>query len=204
MLVLATLLLAVVCSAVVRANVESRSERAAATQARERGDVPSAVLHLRRSAQWHAFCCTPTRAALDELVHIGDAAAAEGRLEDALFAWRSARDAILAVRHVRVPNEGLLDDLHPRIARAMAEQAGRGDDEAARFQAQLDAWRERRANLALGAAAGLAAWGAYGAFAALFLLGVRPDGSVRRRPFLLALAAGLVLTLLWMLGVRFA
>jgi hypothetical protein len=187
----------VIATAWVRANVESRQEFERAQVALQQGDEPSAVLHLRRSAQWHAPCCTPARDALDQLVAIGDAAAYEGRVDDALFAWRSARNAIFAVRHLVVPHKDLLDQLHPRIAEAMGVQSGRTDDGSVeRWHAQLDGWRDRRASLPHAAGGGLAFWASLGCFAGAFLRGVQPDGALRRE-FGRWCLAGLVLTALW-------
>lgn len=198
------LLIFAVALAYVRAGTESRSAYRAGETADADGDWQSAVLHYRHSAQWHAPMIGRSGEALAALIEIGDDRAEVDDLDGALVAYRSARFAIMATRHLTTPHAELLPDLHAKIASHMATQVdGRGNEEA-RFLAQLDAYEDRRPNpmLSLGASLGFLLWLA--SLAMMAWRGFEPDGRPRARPFLGWLASAVAFLSIWLVCVRFA
>jgi hypothetical protein len=191
-----------------RAFVEGRRDLADGDRAAEAGDAASATLLYRHSAQWYVPGPGSDDIALTRLVELGDQLSAAGDRDAALFAWRSARDAIMATRHLFVPHAGLLPELHTRIADAMGAQAAeRGGDastHAAEFRAELEAWPERRRNplLVLGASLGFYAWIATLALAAW--RGFGADGTFNKRVFFRFFGASFALFAFWLACVRFA
>ena len=200
----AALLLFALVLAYARAGVESRKAFAQAEAAHAEGDWESAVLHFRHAAQWHAPIIGRSGESLDALVAIGDERSDEDDLTGALVAYRSARFAIMATRHLSTPHAEVLDQLHPRISGLMAGQVEGGEEEQARFQDQLDAYEDRRPNpaLALGASAGFLAW--LLALGMVAWRGFEPAGRMRPKPFLGWLAAAVVFLSVWLACVRFA
>lgn len=192
----------------VRAAVESHRDFDAGEAAQAAGDLPSAILHYRHAVQWHAPLGSTCEASLDALTAIGDAAAAQGDVELALFAWRSARAGVMATRHLWTPHVGHLTGLHERIGLAMARQiagdAAPDPAEAARFTAQLDDWRARSPNpwLAAGASLGFIGW-----ILALIMLarrGFDADGALVRAGLVRWGSAAAALFVAWVVMVRLA
>ncbi len=191
-----------------RAVIDSHRDHDAGQAAQAAGDLPSAILHYRHAVQWHAPVGSTCDASLDALTAIGDAAAAQGDDELALFAWRSARAGIMATRHLWTPHADHLPGLHERIGLAMARQVADGAPPdasvAAGYTAQLDDWRSRSPNpwLAAGASLGFIAW-----IVALVMLarrGFDADGAVVRAGFARWGAVAAALFVVWVVMVRLA
>lgn len=198
------LLLFAVLVAYARAGVESRQAFSAGSEAHAAGDWQSAVLHYRHSAQWHAPAISRSADAVEALVSIGDERATEGDVEGALIAYRSARFAIMATRHLTTPHAAALPELHEKIAGHMADQAGGGADVRERYRTQLDDYEGRRPNpwLAFGASAGFALW--LLSLAMMAWRGFEPEGRPRPRAFLGWLASAVLFLSVWLICVRFA
>lgn len=190
--------------AYVRAGIESRSAFSLGEAAQANGDWESAVLHHRHAAQWHAPFIGRSAEAVDALIAIGDERVDASDTSGALVAYRSARFAIMATRHLTTPNAEALDELHPRISALMAEQVNGGEADATRFEDQLEAYEDRRPSpaLALGASVGFLAW--LLALGMVAWRGFEPEGRVRPRPFIGWLFAALVFLATWLVCVRFA
>lgn len=192
----------------VRATLEARADLRAGQAAESAGDWASATLHYRHAAQWYVPGDGADDGALASLIALGDRLAAEGSADEALFAWRASRDAIMAVRHLGVPHRDNLHDLHGKIAAAMGAQVSADPAvaarEAATFEAELDAWPERRRNpvLVLGASLGFYAWIAALALAAW--RGFGPDDRFNKREFLGLLGLSFAFLAIWLGCVRFA
>jgi hypothetical protein len=203
----AVVVLAVVVVSARTVHESSRSLTLGA-DAEHAGDVISAAYHYRHAAQWLSPFTQADDRALYRLVELGNQRADTGAIDEALFCWRSARWAVLSTRHLWTPHRGVLDDVHPRIATAMAEirseDPTRRRADAERYRSQLDGWRDRQASPwhAAGASLAFIAW-----LASLVVAGwcgLRADGRVRPAPLGLALAASVVFFASWWLLVRFA
>lgn len=189
---------------VLRASVDAARSVRLAEEAAELGDFESTVLHLRHAAQWYVPFVGTRRTQLERIIELGDTATTP---EAQLFAWRSARGAILSVRHFRVPNADLLPELHQRIGQAMAIQAQQTSPATARsaaeYAAELDAWRERQPAPLPAFLASLAFVGWISALALAAWRGISSEGRLRRE-----LAGWLVLSALllvsWVTLVRVA
>ena len=192
----------------VRAAHESSHyfERGQAAVAEDR--VSDAVLEFRRAAQWYSPGAATPRAAIDELIRIGDGARDGGDLGFALEAWRSARIAIFATRWLRVPHADALPALHERISVAMATQVASGGPpqpaDVEEFRQQLDGWRERHPSPALGGGASLAFFVWLGCLGMLAWRGLDAEGQLQRRQALQWGSASVLSGLLWVVLVRLA
>ena len=191
----------------VRMVVDSQAACQEAHIASTAQDTEGEINALRHAMESWAPLGTCASEAAHRLTTIADAAEAAGDIETALFALRTQRTALLSVRHLWVPQGHRLEQLHPRIGRLMAVQAGGSADvqqaNAARYTQQLDAWRERgpRATVAFAASVAFAAW-----LATLVLgaqRGFKPDGSVQSRLLPWALA-NVALLVTWLSLVRLA
>lgn len=201
-------LLLVVALSWGRAVVESRRYARWGDEAVAAGDWESAVLHYRHALQWYAPLGSAAARSFDALVGIGAERRSAGDVEGALVAYRSARMGVMAIRHLGTPFAARLPALHRDIGALMAEQvarSGSGDAaaDAARFAAQLDAWRDRRPNPALGLAAslGFVAW-----LASLGMLAARgfDRSGARTAEFRRWLFAAAVALVCWLSFVRLA
>ncbi len=191
-----------------RAVVESSRYARLGDAALADGDTESAVLHYRHAVQWHAPVLGAGPRAFDALVAIGDQRGAAADTVGALFAYRSARAAAMAVRHLSSPYAGQLPALHQKIGGLMAAQvagAAPGDAaRAARYTAELDAYRDRQPNTLLGLLAGLLFLAWIGAMAAIAIRGFDRDGRIIA-PALVRWSTGAVICLVgWIVCVRFA
>ncbi len=196
----------------VRATLESRRYFELGVAAETAGQVDDAVVHLRHAAQWHAPVLSRSRAAVERLIAIGDEAGERADVDAALVAWRAARAAVLATRHLWTPHADLLPGLHARIGAAMMRRLERDDPEAAReegvsaaaFTAELDAWRSRQPTPALALLASLAFLAWVGLLALLAWRGFDERGRVRIAFALRAGAASVVALAVWLAAVRLA
>ena len=160
--------------------------------ARNDGATETAILHYRHGVESYAPYADANREALDRLVAVGDASMRNGNVDRALFAYRSARFAILATRHVTVPFGAYLPALHRKIERAAtAQEKGVGEvaSELTRFEARLPVrWK------GFSGAAIFLLWLASVPFTAFW--GFRKEGKTTRfLPYLAAL--NLVLLTAW-------
>ena len=129
----------------VRIAVQSRSHVAMGDEAREAGDIESAVLHYRHGLESHVPLGGASAVALDRLITTGDEMSRVGNREVALFALHSARQGILAVRHVVYPFEDGLPEINRRITDLAAEDArSRGTGIAPASAELLGGYRARR------------------------------------------------------------
>lgn len=166
--------------------------------------LPDAIIHYRHSAQWLAPLSSRPRRSVDALVGIGDAAAEQGDDLTALTAWRSARIAILSTRWLLTPHAEVLDDVHPKIAAAMARQADGGADAAATYHAQLDGWSEREPNRLLTLLASFAFLGWMVTLVGAAWQGFDPEGKVQKMALARWAGASTLLAAIWMVATRFA
>lgn len=194
-----------------RAMYESAHYFALAEASLIAGDRPSAVLHFRHSAQWYTPIGSRTRAALQRTMLLGDEAFATHDLESALYAWRSARGAILSTRHLFTPNADMLPGLHERIGHAMFLQgesltsaaSGSAQRSAAEYTAELAAWRERQPSTPRALGASLAFVGWLGSLLLFARHGLTPDGRLVKAKVPI-LFVSLVLLFFWVVLVRIA
>ena len=149
----------------IRAWSSCSEELARADEAREGGDVESAIDHYRRAAVWYFPGNVRARAALEALMEIGEDAQARGDATLALAAYRSVHGATMSARHVVVPHEDLRARADEEIATLMAEgtvppiDAHRTPDERRSvYLAMLREDRDVRTVWALLALFGFAAW----------------------------------------------
>ena len=198
----------VVCTMWGRAMVESGSAYRAAEEALENGDHESAAIHFRHAAQWVAPAGTRSGAAIDRLVELGEDHEDRGEIASALFAYRSARSAIMATRWLVVPHRSELEGIHGGIARLMSVHAsGEGQPDPvleARYRAELDAFAERAPNrwMALGAGLAFLAW--LGSLIWIVRRGWTDAGEIVISRLLGALASSVVLLALWLGLTRLA
>lgn len=189
---------------VARATLDAARSTRLADEAAAQGDFESTVLHLRHAAQWYVPILGTRRHQLERMIELGDGAQTP---EAQLFAWRSARGAILSVRHAWVPNGNLLPGLHERIGQAMALQAQRTSPDSARsaaeYTAELDAWRERQPAPLPAFLASFAFVGWIASLALAAWRGISPAGRPTRA-LALWLALSVALLVSWVLLVRAA
>jgi len=107
---------------------ESRSELATADAYEQNGDVMRALEHYRRAMRWSfplnpypARAATSLRSMAKEL---GD----EGRIDDALLAWRSIAGSSAATRFLYSTTSPLREEAHDEIARLIAADQRTGID----------------------------------------------------------------------------
>lgn len=168
-----------------RASFESYSEYALGKAASEELDWNSAIIHYRHALECYAPVGSAGRSALDRLVTIGDERAKAGDTETALFAYRSARVGIMAIRHLWIPHEDALSYLSERIAMLMS--AGLGSDQHANAEAaedyleQLEDYPQRQVNPFFGMCAGLAFVVWLAGLTALIAIGFDKNGKPLRR-----------------------
>jgi len=189
-----------------RAVVSSHKHYHAGEHAAAQEDAVGAVLAYRRAVQWHAPAFTRSADALDRLEALGADASAAGDLHGALFAYRSARWAILSTRHIGVPHRERLSHLHIQIAALMADQRAlpRDGPHAQTYASQLDDFAARRPQPLLALGASLAFMGWLLSMGMLALRGLARDGRVVRREALRWSCVTLALFMIWMLLVRLA
>ncbi|MBN8615622.1 MAG: hypothetical protein J0L92_33815 [Deltaproteobacteria bacterium] len=149
----------------IRAWSSCSEELARADEAREGGDVESAIDHYRRAAVWYFPGNVRARAALEALMEIGEDARTRGDATLALAAYRSVHGATMSARHVVVPHDDLRARADEEIATLMAEgtvppiDAHRTPDERRSvYLAMLREDRDVRTVWALLALFGFAAW----------------------------------------------
>lgn len=188
---------------VARVGIEAHRAYDLALAAESVGDVPSAIVHHRHVLQWYLPIGTPATASLARLVALGDAAVEAGDLQLALFAWRSARTAILLTRHLWVPHADQLDPLHVRISSAMAQQTGVPAD-AVRFRLQLENWRQGRPHPAWVMASGLAFVGWLVSLGITLWRSIDRRGTVARGTLLRGMVVTAGVFAVWIVLVRFA
>lgn len=202
----AVAIVALTARATVASNAEYRAGAAV-----EASDRESAATFYRHAAQWYApLGLGASSEALDALVRIGDAERVDGDLEGALYAWRSARSAIFATRHLVMPHAERLPELHARIAEAMAAQqqavdpSVAVDEQAAIFGAQLDAWPQRMPRRLPAFVGSLAFMGWIATLVLLAWRGITADGRLKPGPAIRWGGASLVLLASWLVLVRLA
>jgi len=116
-LAIAGVLLAVVAARVV---TSSRDELVTGKALRARGDLPGAIVHLRRAARWYAPGSPFHVEALDALSAIGHDAEVRGDTDQALEAERAIRAAIMGARSFYTPEPERLAAADARIADLMS------------------------------------------------------------------------------------
>ncbi len=167
------------------------------------GELQHAAVQYRHAIQWYTPIGGRGHASFDRLVALGDTAAADGDVEGALFAYRSARLGVMSTRHLVTPMAGELPALHQKIGGLMSVQTGDPAD-AARFTAQLDAYQGRRPRPILGLLASLffIAW--LGSLFAAAWRGFTPEGRVVRGELIRWVGLSFVLLAVWLACVLLA
>jgi hypothetical protein len=107
---------------------ESRSELAAADAYEQSGDAMRALEHYRRAMRW-SFPLNPypDRAATS-LRRMAKELGDEGRIDDALLAWRSIAGSSAATRFLYSAPSPLREEAHDEIARLIAAHQRAGID----------------------------------------------------------------------------
>ena len=110
----------ILAALVARVVTSSARELAAGEALRASGDLPAAVVHLRRAARFYAPGSPYHVAALTQLADIAADAERQGEVELALSAYRAVRGAILSARSFYIPERERLAAANGRIADLMA------------------------------------------------------------------------------------
>lgn len=151
--------LALLALIAARVFVESARELQAADVATAEGDLPNALVHLRRAARWHAPLNPACQQALARLEGIAQQAEAAGDAPTALYAWRAIRGANVASESLWTPHAEETERAEQHLAGLMARvdppQIDASDSAGQREAHYLEALREhgRPNRLAL-----MAAW----------------------------------------------
>lgn len=106
--------------ATLRVLASGEKEIELSTRALRAGDAHGAVEHARRAAGWYAPGAPHVRVAYDRLLALGRAAEGLGDRETALFAFRSARTAVIETRWFLAPHEADRARAEVAIARLSA------------------------------------------------------------------------------------
>lgn len=183
---------ALVSAFFIRNSLDAKESLRQGDAALENGFEDMAILHYRRSVESYTPIGKTGETALKRLIALGDAQMQEGNPDRALFAFRSARFAVLSTRHLFIPFEAYLAQIHQRIDNAASLRNPSFEKTAAKlsnFEKRLPSrWKGF-----LGAVAFLM-WLASIPTAAVF--GLKKEGGASRRlPYLAALM--LVLFALW-------
>ena len=112
----------------MRTVAESHSELATADAYEQGGEVMRALEHYRRAMRW-AFPLNsyPARAATS-LRHLAKDLEDEGRIDDALLAWRSIAGSSAATRFLYSTTNPMREEAHDEIARLIAAHQRTGID----------------------------------------------------------------------------
>lgn len=178
-------------------------ETAAKHQGAERLD------RLQWAMRWYLPGASAPREAADALEALARASEADGKIEDALAAWRRLRGGILATRHLWSPFGDRLPRVNARIAELTADlQLGtgsvsiRGRDRATLIADHL-ALLQLDPTPALGwsLAVFLGFLGWVGGAAWTIRRGLTAEGALRRGPFLRGLAVTALCFGVWIVGL---
>lgn len=101
----------------VRAVVEGESEIAASDAAFDKGDLPAAIEHARRSATAYVPGAPHVGRAYERLRAIALGAEAAGQPAVAFSAWQAVRSAALESRHLSTPRAAELERANQNLAR---------------------------------------------------------------------------------------
>jgi len=194
----------------LRACWEARRELRLGHAALGARDPLTASTHLGRALRWYVPASPYNSAAAASLAKVGAEAELHGQPDTALAAYRQLRRGLQATRHLWVPQPGQLALANARIAELMAAQ---GEHDS---QGRPASFAQRRAEHALllerspapsTLGSVLALLGFFGWVGAALLgiqLGLDDEGRVRRRPRLSCGAAGVLLFVVWLLGLWIA
>ncbi|MDH3201227.1 MAG: hypothetical protein OEM15_10085 [Myxococcales bacterium] len=107
---------------------ESRSELMTADAYDQSGEVTRAIEHYRRAVRW-SFPLNPYPArAAAALRDLATALEGQGRIDDALLAWRSIAGSSAATRFLYSTTNPAREEAQDEIARLMAAHQGTGFD----------------------------------------------------------------------------
>lgn len=186
-----------------RAVYESNRAYQAGKEALVVEEKRQAMLHFRHSIQWYIPVGSRAEASFEQLVLLGDLAMETEDLEEALFAYRSARLGIMAIRHIATPLANRLPSLHTKIGSAMSLQTGEPSDQE-RFETQLNAYPDRRPQPLLGLLASVFFIVWLGSLFSAAWFGFTNDGKIQYRNLFSWLAGSFVAMFLWVICVAFA
>jgi len=194
---------------VARTVSESRSELTAADAYDQSGEVTRALEHYRRAMRW-SFPLNPYPArAAAALRKIAKALEAEGRIDEALLAWRSIAGSSAATRFLYSTSNPARQEAYDEIARLVAAHQGTGIDAGAdpqqlavehRALFDKEAWPDPFWGSVL--LVGFAAW--VGGLALTVSRGFDPSGRLRWATARAPLSGALVGFVAFVLGMLFA
>lgn len=120
--------LAMMTAMAIRVTSESRSELAIANVYEQDGDSIRAIEHYRRAMRW-SFPLSPYSArAAASLRALAGQLEDEGRMDDALLAWRSIAGSAAATRFLYSPENSVREEAHDEVARLIATDRPPGID----------------------------------------------------------------------------
>ena len=105
-----------------RSELEAKDSWRAAQSAHERGETSEYLYQLQRCAKWNTLLGGYAEQAQATLIRFAQEAEKEGRIKDALVAWRYARGVLLSTDHVFRPNPSNLSDFNAAIEALMATE----------------------------------------------------------------------------------
>ncbi len=121
----------VVALVAIRTVSQSRSELMTATSYDQAGEVMRALEHYRRAMRW-SFPLNPYPAkAAIALRKMAEAFEVEGRIDDALLAWRSIAGSTAATRSLYSTTNAMREEAHDEIARLVTAHQRTGIDAGA-------------------------------------------------------------------------